>query len=110
MTLGEKFRAIRMQNNLSQNEMANILGINRNNLSRIETNKSEPNTSILKKLCMFGNIDVNALLDMSIERHKTDREKINYITETCESLSEKDLDFIIRIVTLMRDEYSKRNI
>jgi len=110
MTLGEKFRAVRIQNNLSQCEMANILGINRNNLSRIETNKSEPNSTILKKLCIFGNIDINTFLDIPIEKHKTDREKINYITETCEYLSEKDLDFIIRIVNLMRDEYSKRNI
>lgn len=110
MTLGEKFKTIRMQKNISQSEMANILGINRNNLSRIETNKSEPNSTILKKFCIFGNIDINTFLDMPIELHKTDREKINYITESCDYLSEKDLDFIIRIINLMRDEYSKRNI
>ena len=33
---------------------------------------------------------------------------INYIIDNCKYISEKDLDFIIRIITLMRDEYLKK--
>ena len=42
MTLGEKIRNLRNNNNISQDKLAKMLNINRNNLSRIETDKSVP--------------------------------------------------------------------
>ena len=49
MTLGEKIRNLRNNNNISQDKLAKMLNINRNNLSRIETDKSVPTSIKLKK-------------------------------------------------------------
>ena len=49
MDLGSKIKNIRYNHNISQEEMAKILKINRNNLSRIETNKSLPTAEILAR-------------------------------------------------------------
>ena len=40
--------------------------------------------------------------------HKN-QEKINYIANSCKSLHDKDLDFIVRIITVMKEEYVKIN-
>ena len=47
MDLGTKIKNIRYNNNLSQEDLAKILKINRNYLSRIETNKSTPTAEVL---------------------------------------------------------------
>lgn len=105
--LGKKIKQIRIQRNMSQEEMAKELGINRNQLSRIETGKSEPSANVIKKLCV--NCSVNLYDLFEIKRFDSvNEEKYNYIIDNCKYISEKDLDFIIRIITLMRDEYLKK--
>ena len=52
MDLGSKIKNIRYNNNVSQDEMAKILKINRNYLSRIETNKSELDF-VINMLCVM---------------------------------------------------------
>ena len=42
MKLGEKIKLLRKGKKISQEELANMLKINRNYLSRIETGKYEP--------------------------------------------------------------------
>ena len=59
MDLGTKIKNIRYNNNISQEEMAKILKINRNNLSRIETNKSLPTAEVLTKLAKNFNISID---------------------------------------------------
>ena len=58
MDLGTKFKNIRYNNNITQEEMAKILKINRNNLSRIETNKSLPTSEVLMRLAESFNISI----------------------------------------------------
>lgn len=48
MKLGEKIKLLRKGKKISQEELANMLKINRNYLSRIETGKSEPTSSVIK--------------------------------------------------------------
>lgn len=108
MKLGEKIKLIRKSKGISQEELASTLKINRNFLSRIETGKSEPTASILKNIAKLFNIDLNSLLD--VKNIPTDSDdKIKYITENCKNLNEKDIDFIIRIISVMKEEYVKIN-
>ena len=108
MKLGEKIKLIRKSKGISQEELASTLKINRNFLSRIETGKSEPTASILKNIAKLFNIDLNSLLD--VKNISTDSDdKIKYITENCKNLNEKDIDFIIRIISVMKEEYVKIN-
>lgn len=108
MKLGEKIKYLRKSKGISQEELATMLKINRNYLSRIETGKSEPTASTLKNIAQIFAIDLNSLLDISSETINN-TEKIKYIIDNCQYLHDKDLDFIVRIMTIMREEYIKIN-
>ncbi len=108
MTLGEKIKALRKGKKISQEQLAMMLQINRNHLSRIETDKSEPTASILKDLTRLFDINLNSLLDIELSEEPLEN-KINYIIENCRFLHEKDVDFVVRIISIMREEYVKKN-
>lgn len=108
MKLGEKIKELRKTKNISQEQLAIMLKINRNYLSRIETGKSEPTSGILKQIAEIFNVDLNSLLDIK-EETKEKKEKIKYITDNTKYLKDRDLDFIIRIMTIMKEEYVKIN-
>ena len=108
MKLGEKIKQLRKNKSISQEELAGMLKINRNFLSRIETGKSEPTSSILCGIAQIFNVDLNSLLEIS-ENDTKASEKIKYVVDSCKFLHDKDLDFIVRIITVMREEYVKIN-
>ena len=109
MKLGEKIQLLRKNHNMSQETLAQALKINRNCLSRIETGKSEPSISVIKNLSQIFNIDIVSLLDMD-EKKVNSKDKIKIIYEGCHHLVDEDLDFLIRVISVMREEYVKKNI
>lgn len=102
MKLGEKIKYLRKSKGISQEELATMLKINRNFLSRIETGKSDPNAGILKSIAQIFNVDLNSLLDIN-NSEEQGIDKIKYITENCKYLQDKDLEFIVRIMSVMRE-------
>ncbi len=104
MDLGTKFKNIRYNNNLSQEELAKLLKINRNYLSRIETNKSLPTAEVLYRLASYFNISIDSLLGVNldgIEGYEARKEKIKKISSQCAFLSNKELDFILNMIHVM---------
>ena len=79
MDLGSKIKNIRYNNNVSQDEMAKILKINRNYLSRIETNKSLPTAEVLARLAETFNISIDSLLGVNIDGKDGAEAKLNKI-------------------------------
>ena len=108
MEFGNKVQILRKSHNLSQENLAIILKINRNYLSRIETGKSEPTLSIIRDIATYFNVDVASLVDMKTN-HIDTKEKINRITEECHYLLDEDLDFLIRVISIMRRECVKKD-
>ena len=103
MNLGDKIKLIRYNHNLSQEELSKILEINRNYLSRIETNKSLPNTDVLIKLGNYFGISIDNLLDINLESYNDEskEEKIKKIDRYCSKLSSKNLDFLLSLLSVM---------
>ena len=104
MDLGTKIKNIRYNNNASQEEMAKILGINRNYLSRIETNKSLPTAEVLTGLAENFGISVDSLLGINLDGKDGAHmraNKIKKITKCCSYLSNSELDFLINVVCVM---------
>lgn len=104
MDLGTKFKNIRYNNNISQEEMAKILKINRNYLSRIETNKSLPTAEVLTRLAESFNISIDTLLGINLDGKDGAQAKLNKIkkiTQYCSYLSSTELDFIINVLCVM---------
>jgi len=104
MDLGSKFRNIRYNNNISQEEMAKILKINRNYLSRIETNKSLPTAEVLTRLAESFNISIDSLLGINLDGKDGAEAKLNKIkkiTQYCSYLSNSELDFVFNMLCVM---------
>ena len=108
MKLGEKVQLLRKNHNMSQENLAIELNINRNCLSRIETGKSEPSISVVKGISKVFDVDIVSLLDMN-EGKETSKEKIKTIYDGCHYLVDDDLDLLIRLISVMRKEYVKKN-
>lgn len=108
MDFGSKIQMLRKNHSLSQEKLAAILKINRNYLSRIETGKSEPSLSVLKSIAEYFKVDITTLMDIQTNGSNTD-EKIKKIVDGCKSLLDNDLDFLIRIISVMNEEYVKKN-
>ena len=111
MDLGTKIKNIRYNKNISQEEMAKILKINRNNLSRIETNKSLPTSEVLMRLAESFNISIDSLLGIDLDGDEGEEIKVNKIkkvSQYCGYLSNSELDFVINMLYVMTN-HSKFN-
>ena len=106
MSVGTEIKKFREINKISQNEMAQRIGINRNQLSRIETDKSEPSASTLKALCEIYNLNIDELLQ--IKKFDNTESLSNEILELCNYLSKDDLNFILRIIHSIYNEREKK--
>lgn len=110
MDLGSKIKNIRYNHNLSQDELSKVLGINRNYLSRIETNKSLPTAEILARLATSYNISIDSLLGVNLnskEGIEIRKEKMKKVTKYCLQLSNSELDFIINMLFVMTNNSNK---
>ena len=107
MEFGNKVQILRKNHNISQESLASILKINRNHLSRIETGKSEPTLSIIRDIANYFKVDVASLMDMDDSKMNT-KDKINAIGEGCHHLIDNDLDTVLRLISVMREEYVKK--
>ena len=108
MEFGKKIQMLRKSQGMSQESLASILKINRNNLSRIENGKSEPTLSIIKNVVNYFKVDAVSLMDLDGNSMDT-KDKIKQINEDCNYLLDNDLDFIIRLISVMREEYVKKD-
>ena len=108
MNFGSKIQMLRKNHGLSQERLAEILKINRNYLSRIETGKSEPSISVLKNIAEYFRVDVTTLINIQTNGSNS-KEKIEAIVEGCKYLVDDDLDFLIRVISVMREEYVKKD-
>ena len=60
--LGRKMKKLRTSRNMSQNQLAALLGVSGKCISRYEKNQSEPRIDLILKMCEIFNVDANYLL------------------------------------------------
>jgi len=60
--LGQRLKSLRIERELKQIDLANMLGISRTTYTQYETEKSEPDLETLTKLANFFNVSVDYLL------------------------------------------------
>lgn len=108
MKIGEKIQTLRKSNGISQEVLAQRLNVNRNCLSRVETCKVDPTISMVLDISAIFNVSVESLLGVK-DNSISYEEKIKEITDGCYYLTNKDLDFVLRMVSILREEYVKRS-
>ena len=62
MSVAVILKNIREKNNLTQDQMAERVGVTRQAVSRWETGETQPNTEMLKVLSREFNVSINTLL------------------------------------------------
>ena len=79
MTIGERLLKLRKERNLSQEELANILDVSRQTISKWETDQTTPDFDKIVPLCEFFGITSDELLTGKkdiVEYKNEDRKKI----------------------------------
>lgn len=65
-----KIRALRESSNMSQDQLANLLGVERSTYTGYETGKSKPSAQKIKNIARIHCVTVDSLLDDSIPVEK----------------------------------------
>lgn len=60
--VGERLKALRIRRALTQEELAQIAGLSKNAVNRLEVGKAEPRMSTLRKLAKALNVDPSELI------------------------------------------------
>ena len=61
--LGDKLKELRESKKITQQDMANVLGIARGTYAHYEINRREPDNDTLKKIANYFNVSTDYLLD-----------------------------------------------
>ena len=79
--IGKFIREIRKKNNLTQNDLAEKLGVTYQAVSKWENGKNIPDISLLKEISRIFNVDINEILEgeEKEEKNNINRKKIVYI-------------------------------
>ncbi len=62
LSVGQRMKYYREQCNLTQQQVADVLNINRTTYTKYETGVSEPSNDLLGKICAIFGVDYNSIL------------------------------------------------
>lgn len=93
--INKNIKKLRQDNNLTQEQFAEKIGLSLQGLSNIERNRYQPNAQTIDKICRIFNLKPYELL---LENAKTCDEKIKNIDILLSQCSAKKLDKIYNII------------
>ena len=105
--LGDNIKKYRKENNISQEELAEKIGVSRQSISLWENGKANPGLDTITELASILGVPVGALIDSeNIEEHKNDNgtqestNKNNKVKKQSNKISKKEslLKIIIKIL------------
>ena len=97
MKIGEKIRYLRKRGNLSQEMLAQVLGVTFQAVSKWETGAALPDLSLIPAIASFFQVSIDELFDFNtFENEKT-------IDEICREAARYRLDDPLRAEALLRD-------
>jgi len=76
MKIGQAIKKLRKAQDLTQGELAKIIGITQTYLSQIEASKRTPNTSILIEISAYFKVPLPIIFWFSIEEVDVKKEKL----------------------------------
>lgn len=107
MSLGTRLKKVRLQKGLSQKDVAEVLNVTRQTVSKWENNASYPDLDNLVRLSEHYEISTDELLKGNTEIEKTVKENEMKVmepekdTKYLENTVEKDEGFILLLISLM---------
>ena len=123
MEFHEELKAARIKTGLTQQQIADKLGITKSTYSGYETAKRSPDPQRIKQLAKVLHVSADALLDISIEKEtspapaKAEAEEVEkWLTDLLvergyirpgEDISDRDAKFLIRWIGLLDAWFEK---
>lgn len=95
MTLGEKITELRNKKGLTQEQLANLLNVTRQAISKYENNQSEPDLATIRRLCAIFDVKYEELLG---ELDISNKSEIKEIVK--EHSKERSLSSILKSILL----------
>ena len=93
---GKRLKEIRKRKGLTQEQLADLMGMEVNNISYLEQGKHLPKKENLEKLCQALDVEPKELFDFGYM--KTKAEIITELNETINSMSLKDLQYFKKVI------------
>lgn len=88
-TFGERLKILRLENKFTQNELSELLFLNKSSISRYESNKQIPESETLQKIASSFNVSMDYLLGLSDIRNIA---ITNVSTDPCAEHSDISVD------------------
>jgi len=98
MNLSDNLKKIRKDNNLSQEQLAEKLGVSRQSVSKWESNQTYPEMDKVLQICQMFNLNVDELLNRNLKEVKDKKDSKNSIN--------KYIDDFLAFITKTVDMFS----
>ena len=96
--LGLRIRELRISKGIKQGELADLLNMERSNLTRIESGKQRPNDDNLIKLSEIFGVDIKDIFDFE-HTIKNQSQLKKEISNNLDDLSVQELNYINKTIT-----------
>lgn len=105
MSFGSRLKGLRIENHISQKQVALDIGISTTTISQYESDRRFPNEETLKRLCIYYKISSDYLLGLTDAKHsplskKEAKEKM---------IMPEQLSFIFDLIEMMQLKEEKKN-
>ena len=85
MNLSDNLKRIRKENNLSQEQLADKLGVSRQSVSKWESGQAYPEMDKVLQLCQLFNLNIDELLNQNIKDVNNKKQAKNTFNKFLES-------------------------
>ena len=85
MNLSDNLKKIRKENNLTQEDLAEKLGVSRQSVSKWESNQAYPEMDKVVQICKMFNLNMDDLLNQDIKEVNNSKQQRNTINKYIDS-------------------------
>lgn len=96
MNLSENLKKIRKDNNLSQEQLAEQLGVSRQSVSKWESGQAYPEMDKMLQLCQLFNLNIDELLNQDLKEVNNEKQSKNNINKFIDDF----LDYVTKTVDM----------
>ena len=93
MSFGKRLKNLRIEKNLTQQQLAEKLNVSKANISKYESDIIEPNINLINQISKLFDVSSDYLLGITIIKKPIDTLAFNYI-EGYENLNDEDRQYI----------------
>lgn len=104
MSFGSKLKALRLEHNMTQAELAKKINLSKANVSKYEADLVEPNLDTLAMISGLFDVSINYLLGLS--DNQPIPEKIQSLISSYSDLNEDEIKKVIEYIDFLK---TKRN-